>query len=346
MQVDYIVVGLGLAGLAFCRKLEENGKSFLVFENSSQNASHVAGGVYNPIILKRFSKVWDAEDQLDHALPFYDQLEKHLDNKYTFPTCIYRIFKSYEEQNNWTAISDRPFFNRFMDPEIYKNSVKGISADFGFGKMMNTGRISVADLIKDYQKKLAASGQIRFEKFQYEELKCLKSTVEYADISAGKVVFCDGFGLKKNPFFKTLPLNGTKGELLEIHAPDLDIDFMIKAAVFILPMGSNKYKIGATFNWKEKNSTPTAEGRIELEKKLKSFFSGKYTVLNHLAGVRPTVKDRRPLVGSHPNFRNMGVLNGLGTRGVMIAPKAATLLFEHLEFENDVPQEYGISRFQ
>ena len=106
MNVDYIVVGLGLAGLAFCRELEKNNKSFLVFENSSQHASFVAGGVYNPVILKRFSMVWDAEDQLNKAIPFYDELEVLLQKKYRYSLNIHRLFKSVEEQNNWTSTSD------------------------------------------------------------------------------------------------------------------------------------------------------------------------------------------------------------------------------------------------
>jgi glycine oxidase len=63
MEVDYIIVGLGLAGLAFVEELLEAKKSFVVFENNSQTSSLVAGGVYNPVILKRFSPVWNAKEQ-------------------------------------------------------------------------------------------------------------------------------------------------------------------------------------------------------------------------------------------------------------------------------------------
>jgi len=78
VKVDYIIVGLGLAGLVFVEKLIQAKKSFIVFEDDSQTSSLVAGGVYNPVILKRFSPVWNAKEQLSVALPFYDKLEKNL----------------------------------------------------------------------------------------------------------------------------------------------------------------------------------------------------------------------------------------------------------------------------
>ena len=80
MKLDYIVVGLGLAGLAFIEELIAANKSFLVFEDRSQTSSLVAGGVYNPVILKRYSPVWNAKEQLAVALPFYERLEKKFEH--------------------------------------------------------------------------------------------------------------------------------------------------------------------------------------------------------------------------------------------------------------------------
>ena len=78
MKVDYIIVGLGLAGLAFAEELITQNKSFVVYEDRSQNSSLVAGGMYNPVILKRFTPVWNAEEQLRIALGFYKKLEEKL----------------------------------------------------------------------------------------------------------------------------------------------------------------------------------------------------------------------------------------------------------------------------
>jgi len=346
MKVDYIIVGLGLAGLAFSKELEKKGKSFVVFEDNSQNSSIVAGGMYNPVILKRFTPVWDAIDQLKIAIPFYEELEKQFNSKYHYSINIYRIFKSVEEQNNWFIASDKPTLSEYIVPEIINENHEGILAKFGFGKLKNTGRIDTKLLLEDYRNYLLERKLIYNSKFEYSELKIKEEIVEYKNIKASKIVFCEGFGLTKNPYFNYLPMQEAKGELLIIKVPNLNVDFLIKAAVFVLPLGNNYYKVGATFNWKDKTKLPTEEGKKELLDKLDTFITVPYEIVEHIAGIRPTVKDRRPLVGKHPNYKNVAILNGLGTRGVMIAPTVAKVLYNHLENGIGLNSEISINRFQ
>lgn len=346
MKVDYIIVGLGLSGLAFSKELEDNGNSFIVFEDYSQNSTVVAGGVYNPVILKRFTPVWNADVQLKTALPFYAELEKKFKKKYDFKVDIYRIFKSVEEQNDWFVACDKPLLQNYMVPEIINEKYYGVLANFGFGKLKNTGRIDTKLLLEDYTKYLLNTGKLFNESFNYKELEINENSIKYNGIIAGKIVFCEGFGLQKNPFFNYLPMQEVKGELLIIHAPELNVEFLIKAAVFVLPLGDNYYKVGATFNWIDKTNSPSENGKKELIDKLATFIKVPYTIVDHIAGIRPTVKDRRPLVGVHPKYKNMAILNGLGTRGVMIAPAAAKALYNHLENNYTLDSEIAIDRFQ
>ncbi|MDO9593557.1 MAG: FAD-dependent oxidoreductase [Lutibacter sp.] len=345
MKADYIIVGLGLAGLAFTKELEKNKKTFLVFEDHSQNSSMVAGGVYNPVVLKRFTPVWNATEQLEIALPFYNDLEIQFNKKYDYSIDIYRIFKSVEEQNNWFTACDNPVLSNYMSAKLINEKYEGVLAEFGYGKLLNTGRIDTKSLLEDYRNYLSQRNLIRNESFQYSELKITENGVEYKDIIASKIVFCEGFGLKNNPFFNELPMQEAKGELITIHAPNLNINFMIKSAVFVLPLGNNNYKVGATFNWKDKTQLPTEEGKNELLTKLKSVIDVPFEIVEHIAGIRPTVKDRRPLAGKHPKHQNLAVLNGLGTRGVMIAPTLAKALYDHLENGIALDQEISIARF-
>lgn len=345
MQVDYIIVGLGLAGLAFAKELEKNNKSFVVFEDNSQNSSIVAGGMYNPVILKRFTPVWKAIEQLKIALPFYAELEEMLINKYNYPIDIYRVFKSIEEQNNWFVASDKPLLSKYMSPQIVDEKIKGIRAESGFGRLTNTGRIDTKKLLKDYRDYLKNKEVLKNESFRYNDLKIQENKIEYKHIKASKVVFCEGFGMKKNPFFNYLPMQEAKGELITIYAPNLNVEFLIKAAVFVLPLGNNYYKVGATFNWKDKTKLPTKEGKLELITKLETFITVPYKIVEHTAGIRPTVKDRRPLLGKHPKYVNLAILNGLGTRGVMIAPITAKALYNNLEKGMELDRETSIQRF-
>lgn len=344
-KVDYIVVGLGLSGIAFTEQLIANGKSFVVFENNSQVSSVVAGGVYNPVILKRFTPVWNGHEQLQKAIPFYKELEKKLNLTLDYSFSTKKVFTSVGDENNWFIASDKPMLSYYMNPKIQKEKIKGIIGDFGFGELNGTGRIDTPLLVNAYKKYIASLGCLLTDNFEYSELQLNSNTVAYKNITAKRVVFSEGFGLKKNPFFNYLPLNGTKGETITINAPDLQIDFLLKGSVFVMPLGNDNYKVGATFNWTDKTSIPTKEGRKELEEKLQKILSVPYTVIEQSAGIRPTVKDRRPLVGIHPIHPQLTVLNGLGTRGVMVAPTVAENLYNHLENNEELDKEIDIKRF-
>ncbi|ARV16406.1 NAD(P)/FAD-dependent oxidoreductase [Polaribacter sp. SA4-12] len=346
MKVDYIIVGLGLAGLAFVEELIAAKKTFLVFEDDSQTSSLVAGGVYNPVILKRFTSVWNGTEQLELALPFYKGLEEKLNITVDQKFVIKKSFKSIEDQNNWFSVLDKPRLVDYLDPKLDKQNYNGVLADFSFGNVNKTGRIDTAKLITAYRTYLESDNLIRFEQFKHDDLNIEKEFITYKDITASKIVFCEGFGVTQNPYFNYLPINEAKGELLTIHAPELNIDFLLKSTLFVLPLGDNLYKVGATFNWTDKTSEPSEAGKEELVEKLKKVITIPYTIVSQSAGIRPTVSGRRPLVGIHPEESKLIVLNGLGTRGVMIAPTVAKNLFNHLEVGESLDDEINIDRFK
>jgi len=346
MSVDYIIVGLGLAGMSFAEELTAQNKSFIVYEDQSQNSSLVAGGMYNPVVLKRFTPVWNAEEQLQTALPYYKKLEKKLKNSYDHKIDIFRVFKSIAEQNNWFLACDKILLQDYMSSNIIKNENKSIHAPFGYGRLVRTGRINANALIHDYRELLLTKKLLKKEKFLYHKIILREDGVTYENLKAKKIVFCEGYGIKKNPYFDSLPMKEAKGELITIHAPELKVDYLIKAAVFVMPLGNDLYKVGATFNWKDKSNLPTEEGKEELEQKLNTFIKCKYKIVDHLAGIRPTIIDRRPILGMHPEHEQLAILNGLGTRGVMIAPLMAKKLYQHLEHNAALDHEISIARFQ
>ena len=343
MNVDYIIVGCGLAGLNFCEILKKNNKSFVVFDNSSQHSSTVAGGLYNPVVLKRFTSVWKSEEQLKLALPVYNELEKTLNTKLDYKTPVYRRFTSIEEQNNWFAASDKPNLSQFLSTTLIKNRNKCVDAPFGYGKVLHSGRIDTQHLIEAYKSYLKRNNQLIEDDFDYNAVHT--NTTTYNKIKARHIVFTEGFGLKRNPFFKDLPLNGTKGELLTIYAPDLNIDYILKSNAFLIPLGNNLYRVGATYEWEDKTNSVTNKAKEELVNKLKTFLNCKFEVVDQAAGIRPTVIDRRPLVGKHKTIPNFYVLNGLGTRGVMIAPYVAKQLYKFIEEDKPLENDININRF-
>ncbi len=345
MEVDYIIVGFGLAGFSFSDELERHNKSFVVFENNSQISSLVAGGTYNPLVLKRFTPVWNGDSQLKYAETFYTNLEQKFNEKYDTKVLTKKLFSSVGDENNWFIACDKPIVSKYLNPKIYRDKIEGVITDFGYGELSGTGWIDIKKMLSAYKLQLEKQDVFFKETFEYDQIIFEDDFVKYKDITAKKIVFAEGYGVKDNPYFNHLPLNGTKGEVITIFAPELDIDFQLKSAVFVLPLGNYHYKVGATFNWTDKTSIPTEEGKNELVEKLKKFITVPFEVVEQSAGIRPTVKDRRPLVGVHQKYKNIAILNGLGTRGVMIAPTVAKALFNHLEHNEPLDKEIDILRF-
>lgn len=343
-MLDYIIVGLGLAGVSFCEVLEKNGKTFTVIDDHSQKASQVAGGLYNPVILKRFSLAWKGKEQLDLAGPFYTSLEEKLKVKLDYKVQVLRRLVSIEEQNLWFEATDGPQLHYFLSPKLLSNHNDAIAAPFGYGEVRHTGRIETKTLVSRYIGYLKEQNRLHETSFDFDALILRENEVEYKGIKAKQIVFATGYGLKKNPYFNYLPLNGTKGELLTIKAPDLKEERIIKSAVFIIPLGDDHYRVGATYKWKDKTNTPTSEARKELLEKLDGFLKCEYELIDHVAGIRPTTADRKPLVGQHPEHRTLYVLNGFGSRGVMIAPYASQQLYDYIEHGTPLNREMDIAR--
>jgi len=345
-QVDYIIIGNGLAGIAFCEQLRKHHKDFVVFDNQSQQSSSVAAGLYNPVVLKRFTKVWNAKCQLELAIPKYNKLEELLQIKLDHKIPVYRKFTSVEEQNDWFAASDKPDLRDFLSTTLIKNENHAIAAEFGFGEVLHSGRINSSLLTKSYSDFLDKNNRLYKEEFHHNQLEIQQDNVQYKNIVSKYIVFAEGFGLNKNPFFKTLPLNGTKGEMLTIKAPDLKMNFILKSSVFIVPLENDLYWIGATYEREDKTHSITSEAKNELIEKLKKIITCDFEIIHQVAGIRPTTNDRRPLIGVHPEYKNLFVLNGLGTRGVMMSPFVAEQLFNHIENDIDLDKEIDIKRFK
>lgn len=344
-MIDYLIIGSGLAGISFSEMALLNQKSILVMDNNSQNSSKIAGGLYNPVILKRFSEVGHAKEHLLIMNEFLANLERKLDCKVDYKLPILRKFFSIEEQNNWFLASDKVNLAPFLSTKLISKKYSFIDSPFGYGEVLQTGYVDTGLLLEKYKAYLAKNNLFIEDSFDYAFLKEEFDGIRYKDIQARHIIFAEGFGMHANPYFNNLPLDGTKGELFIIKAPSLDLDVIMNTSVFILPLGNDLYKVGATYNWADKTDLPTEEGKIELVEKIKEILNCDFEIVKHFAGVRPTVKDRKPLVGTYLGHNSIHILNGLGTRGVMLGPAMAKALFENIEYQKPLENSIDIKRF-
>jgi glycine/D-amino acid oxidase-like deaminating enzyme len=343
-EADYIVVGLGIAGLCFSEQLRSDNKSFIVYDNDGKGATLTSAGVINPTVLKRFTRVWNAEKHLSEATQFYNRLSKELNLTFFNTIPILRLINSIEEQNDWTVKSDKREMEPFLHPVILKNDNPNINAPFGFGKVLQTGRVDTHLMIQSYKKWLGENEMLCEESFDHSSLVEYDDHIVYKDIRAERIVFAEGPSVVNNPFFLKELLIGTKGEYIIIHAPELKLNSILKSSLFIIPIGDDHYKVGATYSHGDFTNDPTNDARDEIVQKLSEIISCPYRITDQVAGIRPTTKDRRPLLGPIEIGSRISFFNGLGTRGIISAPSLSGQLYNHLEKGIDLSKETDIRR--
>lgn len=343
---DFIVVGLGFAGISFSHHLLREAKKFVVYDKGGHNATKTSAALYNPVILKRFTPVWRASEQLEQLQKTFSEIEKEVSDKLNYKLAVYRKLASIQEQNEWFMACDKPQLSPFMSTSIRSNDNPEVKADFGLGEVLHTGRIDTRKLTEKISALLDKRGLLRKESFDYASVEIYEDRVIYKGEEARAIVFCEGFGLKQNPYFSYLPVTGCKGEVLTIRSKSLRLQGVLKGNGFIIPLGDDLYKVGSTYDRKDFSEDITPQARELLLERLNYLTLAPFEVLDQQAAIRPTVSDRRPLVGVHPEYQNVYVINGLGTRGSMIGPYAARVLYEFIFHHKMIPQEMDIHRFR
>lgn len=343
-EVDYIIVGLGIAGMCFSEQLEQQGKSYVVLDEGLHTATAVAGGVVNPVVLKRFTAAWESASFLATAQSFYTALSKRLNVDFFSEITLHRILGNPQEQNDWLVASDKRALAPFLSSSLVTDAKSGVQAPFGYGAVKQALRIDTQKMLDSFKEKLISEQRLVSEQFQYEALQITSKKVIYKDYTAKQVVFAEGAKAINNPYFTIDALIPKKGEYVVIKAPELQLAAVLKGSYFVIPLGKDLYQVGATFAHGDTTYETTSKGREQLIEAISKIIDCPYTLVNQVAGMRPTVKDRRPLLGRLSNER-IHFFNGLGARGLLMAPKLSKMLYNHIETGEVLPIDISIKRF-
>lgn len=346
MIVDYLIIGQGIAGTLLAHFLIKEGKTVAIVDNPEKSSSSsVAGGIYNPIVFKRMAKSWKADTLVPFAIDTYKGFEQEYGINPLWDVPVMKIFANEGEHKLWLQTWNHGEMDDYITGEILESPYEGyIHSPLGASVVLQSGAVDVNKVREAIRTKLGAN-YIK-DDFQAEDLKLTTDGAEWKGVSAKKIIFCEGYLGNRNPYFPNLPLRQTKGEVLIIEIPDFEPKHIINRGCFLLPLGNGLFKVGATFEWVDINETPTTQGREELEDKLKAFLKAPYKIVDQQAGIRPTVVDRRPLIGLHKEHPQVGIFNGLGTKGIMLAPYFANEFVQRMEKGTPLTSEVSIARFE
>ena len=346
-NLTYLIIGQGISGSLISIFLNKSYQKFVVIDNQNLNSpSRVAAGIMHPLVFKRLTKSWRVQEFNQAAYDIYADIEKHTGESLFYKEHYLKVLNSIEEINNWEARRAEDDMNDLMG-EVVDNQNEAVKAEFGFGMVKHAGYLNTQKFLSACADQLG--GLLILHDFDYSKLDVTEDCVSYKngelDIQAKHIIFADGPNSAYNPYFNWLPYQLVKGEVITIHAPELKLDSIVNQGVFVCPIGDDKYTVGATYDWKNLNQVPTDEGLAELEEKLQKFIQTSYTIVEHKAGIRPAVRERRPLIGKHPNHNNVWLFNGMGSKAVMMAPYWAKHFVNHLINGETLDSEVDIQRY-
>ncbi len=341
---DYIILGQGIAGSVLSLKLRQQGFHVLVIDSPNPNtSSEIAAGIMNPITGKRMTLSWDAKEFFPSAITFYKDLELELNSQFYFNYPVYRIFSSISEQNDWAAKANDQRFDSFVNKSSLTNLKNAnIHNPYGAMRVEGGGRVDVSLFIASTQNVLVAEGLFRKQHIELNEIIKEEEHISVGNYKTKKLVFCTGY----DPiFWGFLPFTPMKGEVLEVNVAGIDTDKTLVGGCFFSPIHDGRFYAGATYDWKNFDLEPTQKAKGEILDKVSRFIKTSIQVDKHKVGIRPAVKDRRPLLGEHPDKRNIYLFSGLGSKGVSMAPLLADQLIDFMEQGAPLKQEVSLNRF-
>jgi glycine/D-amino acid oxidase-like deaminating enzyme len=333
-QYDYIIVGQGIAGSLLAFELIKLGMKVIVIDDGwTRSSSVVAAGIINPITGKNFVHSWRYRDFMPVAIDTYKTLSQWMGRQYLYSQPILRTLETIEEENLWLSKTMDPYF----DDLIASTPTIGRWGDYtrhqgNFAEIKAGARLDISGLISDFKNFLIERQMYLKASFDYSDVKIEKDKINYLNYIARSIVFCEGAKAVENPFFKDHQLSATKGEVLIIRCTDLEVEKMYKKKFFVVPLGSSLFWVGAGYEWNTTDPGPTQAGKAVILDMLHTMLKmPSFEIIDHKAGIRPTVQTRRPILKVSHIDSKLLMLNGLGTKGALSGPYLAQRCAEYLQ---------------
>ena len=347
-NIDFIIVGQGLAGTLLAHDLIDAKKNILIIDKKLKaSASKVAAGLINPVGMKRCIPSFMSDVYLPKALNTYRSLEKKLKVSFLDLKPIVRLFSNLDVKRDWEIKYSNENMDKYISSFNNSDNFSFLKDSFGSANVEPAGHLDVNLFLDKSREYFKLNNLLINEIFNFDFFD--ENNISYKSITAKKIIFCEGFRLRENPFFKYLPITPTKGEVIKIRVPSKkNFGRIISKGIYILPLGDYIYLVGATYNRIDFTDALTEQGQAFLKTKINEVLNVDYEIVSSVAGVRPTTKDRRPLLGLHPKYPSIAVFNGLGTRGVLQGPSLSNELCDFLirsKSENSISKFNNISRF-
>lgn len=333
MRGELTIVGQGLAGTCLAWRLWSRGKGFrLLHPGDGQGSSAISAGLLTPVTGRNLNPSWRLSEFLSEAREFYRGVESVLGERVFHEVPILRLFSDAEER--------RLFDRKRESLEAWSETL--LEAEDCSCRAPHGGVIWKGGGRLDTRRFLEASG-LFFRESGLLEI----GAFDFARVGDGreKAVMCIGAaGLGGGPF-GFLPERRAKGEILTVRIPGQPEDRVLSRNGWMIPLGGGLFRVGSTYSWDDLTDGGTNAGRLQLECLVRSFTDRSFETVEHVAGVRPIIRQSRPVIGPHPENKSLLIFNGLGSKGVLYAPGVAERLAAYLCENRDIEEDLNIEAF-
>ena len=322
----YIIIGAGLAGCLIAWRLKQVRQNVLLIGSTElPSASEVAGGIINPVTGRWMTKSWQFDECIQQAIETYRELEKQFAIKCYHPIQFIRYCLNEADAKRIQRRIRNPRYADILGDYVPVDGSQNMLTDtHGSFSVKQAAYVKLPLLLKTLRGYFARQGAFLDEIVNYNDFRKESSLWRYHDHKADHILFCEGTGVRKNPWFSHLPLTPVKGETITFQSQTLQLPHTLyHRSKWLLPEAENHFRIGATYNEYDLSETPTETGKQELLTSLQSFLSSSHDmeIRQHTAGLRPCTRDFCPIIGSHPTLSGLHIFNGLGSKGTLLAPE-------------------------
>ena len=349
MQTDFLIIGQGLTGSLLAWELIQRDCSVVVVDTGKENASLVAAGIINPITGMRFVKTPDVETLLPTAHNCYDQLSEFFGQRFYCDKPMLRIFRDEIELAHCKKRQGQASYSPYLgELATSGHAIAEFSTSFGLIEQHQTGHLLTVPLLTLLKQFFIERNSYRQDAVDYQTIQ-FDSGVRWQDITAKQLIFCEGHQASQNPWFSWLPFQLVKGEILTLaHQVVLLPNAILNYGNWLIPVGSGKVRVGATFDREHINTQHSQQGKESLLNTLKTFSPGlaQSAVIDHQAAIRPCTQDRYPFIGTHPQHNQITIFNGFGTKGSLQIPWYSQRFADYLLNHNPLPSSCDIQRYQ
>lgn len=332
MPPRILIIGQGLAGTALAWRLWDRGMPFLIVDrDAAVTCSKVAAGLITPITGMRLTVSWRYEMFYREALRFYRDCGKRMKQRFFFPRGYVRLLKNEPEIAKWHKRRRDPDMQPFLHRQTPELNAEVIHQPENGFQQRHAAWLDTNAYLEASRRFFESLDSYTTADVKPEDVQDDANGVDWNAQRFSHVIWAQGWSAEKHPLFHWVPFQSALGTILTVEADLQGEKRILNRGCWLLPRNDGTLRAGSSYEWKfDDPNTPSPAQVQTLEATLHSLLKVPTNITATQTAVRPIIKNRQALMGTHPTHPRVAFLNGLGSKGSLRSPWLARHLIEHL----------------